>query len=163
MNFSGKTVMVTGASGNLGRAVVAAFSGSGANVALVDRRREKLEHTFGAENERRLFLVADLLDQAQLSAAVTRTTERFARIDVLCNIAGGFRMGEPVHQTSDDNWNFLFDINARTLLHAIRAVVPQMIAGGGGKIVSIAAFAAHKGCGRHGRLLRLQGCGDPAD
>ena len=145
MNFSGKTVLVTGASGNLGRAVVAAFSGFGANVALVDRRRENLERSFGPENERRLFLVADLLDQAQVSAAAAKTRERFARVDVLCNIAGGFRMGEQVHETSDENWNFLFDINARTLLHAIRAIVPHMIAGGGGKIVSIAAFAAQKG------------------
>jgi NAD(P)-dependent dehydrogenase (short-subunit alcohol dehydrogenase family) len=150
MNFSNRTVMVTGASGNLGRAVVAAFAELGANLALVDRRRENLERAFGAENERRLFVIANLLDQEQVNAAVTKTRERFTRIDVLCNIAGGFHMGEPVHETSDENWNFLFDINARTLLHAVRAVVPQMIAAGGGKIVSAAAFAAQKGAGRMG-------------
>ncbi len=150
MNFSNRTVMVTGASGNLGRAVVAAFTELGANLALVDRRRENLERTFGAQNERRLFLIANLLDQEQVNAAVTKTRECFTRIDVLCNIAGGFRMGEPVHETSDENWNFLFDINARTLLHAVRAVVPQMIAAGGGKIVSVAAFAAQKGAGGMG-------------
>lgn len=150
MNFSNRTVMVTGASGNLGRAVATTFADLGANLVLMDRHREHLERAFGAEGERRLFLIADLLDQEQVNAAVAKARERFARIDVLCNIAGGFRMGEPVHETSDENWNFLFDINTRTLLHTVRAVVPQMIAGGGGKIVSVAALAAQKGAARMG-------------
>ncbi|MBK8742288.1 MAG: SDR family NAD(P)-dependent oxidoreductase [Betaproteobacteria bacterium] len=145
MNFSNRTVLVTGASGNLGRAVAAAFAELGANIALVDRRRESLERTYGAENDRRLFVTADLLDQDQVSAAVASVMARYARIDVLCNIAGGFRMGAPVHETADTDWNFMFDVNARTLLHAVRAVVPRMIAAGGGKIVSVAAFAAQKG------------------
>ncbi len=88
--------------------------------------------------------------------------ERFGRIDVLCNIAGGFRMGEAVHETSDANWNFLFDLNARTVLHAVRAVVPRMIEGGGGKVVSVAAAAglkgeAHKGayCASKSVVIRL--------
>ena len=150
MNFSNRTVLITGATGNLGRAVAVAFAELGANLALVDRRRERLEQTFGAEDERRLFLVADLLVQAQVNAAVAQATARFGRIDVLCNIAGGFRMGEPVHATSDEDWGFLFDINARTLLHAVRAVVPRMIAAGGGEIVSVAAFAAQKGARKMG-------------
>ncbi|MFS8086954.1 MAG: SDR family NAD(P)-dependent oxidoreductase, partial [Acidobacteriota bacterium] len=150
MNFNNRTVLVTGAAGNLGQAVAAAFGELGANLALLDRDRPTLERAFGAPGEQRLFLPTDLLDQEQVNAAVSRAMERFARIDVLCNIAGGFRMGEPVHQTTDENWNFLFDLNARTLLHAVRAVVPQMLAGGGGKIVSVAAFAAQKGAGRMG-------------
>ena len=151
--FNGWTVMITGASGNLGRVVAGKFTECGANVALVDRRREHLEQTFGVENERRLFLVANLLDQKEVDAAVSTACDRFGRIDVLCNIAGGFRMGEMVHETSDDNWNLLFDLNARTLLHAIRAVVPRMIDAGGGKIVSVAAFAAQKGAARMGAYV----------
>ena len=150
MNFSDRTVMVTGASGNLGRAVVSAFAGLGANLVLVDRRLETLARTFGGENDRRLFAIADLLEQQEVHAAVAKARARFARVDVLCNLAGGFRMGEPVHATSDETWNFLFDLNARTFLHAVRAVVPQMLAGGGGKIVSVAAYAAQKGAGRMG-------------
>ena len=153
MNFSNRTVLVTGASGNLGRAVAAAFAEQGANLALVDRRREKLEQTFGTENERRLFVTADLLDQEQVNAAVASVIARYARIDVLCNIAGGFRMGAPVHETADADWNFLFDVNARTLLHAVRAVVPGMMAGGGGRIVSVAAFAAQKGAAGMGAYV----------
>ena len=80
--------------------------------------------------------------------------DRFGRIDVLCNLAGGFRMGEAVHETSDAYWNFLFDLNARTLLHAVRAVVPRMIAAGGGKIVNVGAASAQKGVAQMGAYSR---------
>ena len=151
--FVNQIVLITGASGNLGRVVAETFAAQGANVALVDRHRDLLERTFGSESERRLFVIANLLDQAQVDAAAGATAERFGRIDVLCNIAGGFRMGEMVHETSDDNWNLLFDLNARTLLHAVRAVVPRMLDAGGGKIVSVAAFAAQKGSARMGAYI----------
>src|ERR1700674_2826949 len=113
MTLHGRTVMVTGAAGNLGRAVAAAFADLGANLALVDVRRERLQQGFGEETDRRLFLPANLLEQASVDAAVDKIVGRFKRVDVLCNLAGGFRMGE-VHETSDEAWNFLFDVNART-------------------------------------------------
>jgi len=69
---------------------------------------------------------------------------------VLCHLAGGFRMGEAVHETTDDTWDLLFDINARTLVNVARVVVPHMIAQGGGKIVSVGAFAAQKGVAHMG-------------
>ena len=153
MNFGNRTILVTGASGNLGQAVASAFAEAGAKLALIDRHREHLERAFGAETADRRYLVADLLDQDQVHAAAASIRERFGRIDVLCNIAGGFRMGQAVHETSNDNWNFLFDLNARTLLHAVRAVVPQMIADGGGKIVSVAAYAAQKGSAKMGPYI----------
>jgi len=148
-----KTVMVTGAAGNLGRAIAAAFGERGANLVLAERKAELLVAAFGAESERSVFAPVDLLNQDDLDAAVHKARERFGRIDVLCNIAGGFRMGEPVHRTSDANWDFLFDINARTLLHAARAVVPQMIDAGGGKIVNVGAFAAQKGVAQMGAYV----------
>ena len=95
--------------------------------------------------------LTDLLDQAQVSAMVQAAVAKFGGVHVLCNIAGGFRMGEAVHETSATTWNFLFDINARTLLHAARAVVPQMLAqspdasGCRGKVINVGAFGAQKG------------------
>ncbi|HEY2540006.1 MAG TPA: SDR family NAD(P)-dependent oxidoreductase [Stellaceae bacterium] len=67
------TVLVTGAAGNLGRAVADAFAERGANLVLVDLRREKLEKSFGAENEYRLFAPTDLLDAAQVAATARRS------------------------------------------------------------------------------------------
>jgi NAD(P)-dependent dehydrogenase (short-subunit alcohol dehydrogenase family) len=137
MSFAGKTVMVTGGAGNLGRAVAEHFSGLGANLVLLD--------VTGRGDEKGLFIQTDLLDQKSVDAAVGQAISRFGRIDVLANIAGGFRMGKPVHETTDEDWNFLFDLNVRTVLHTARAVVPRMLAAGGGKIVNIGAFSAQKG------------------
>ena len=145
--------MITGASGNLGRALAAAFGDRGAQLVLVDRRRDRLESTFGPEDATHLYVSADLLNPAAVEAAAKAAVDRFGRIDALCNIAGGFRMGSPVHETSDADWNFLFDINARTLLHAARAVVPRMLAAGGGKIVNVGAFAAQKGAADMGAYV----------
>ena len=150
MDAQTRTVMITGAAGNLGRCVAHSFLAEGARLVLVDLHRASLEHAFGAEDERRLFAPTNLLDQEQVNTAVTAAIERYGRIDVLCNLAGGFRMGEAVHETADPNWDFLFDINARTLLHAVRAVVPHMIEQGGGKIVNVGAFSAQKGLARMG-------------
>lgn len=157
MSFANKTVIVTGAAGNLGKAVAKAFADQGANLVLVDLKRESLAAAFGAENERTLFAPANLLEQSGASGIAQAALARFKRIDVLCNIAGGFRMGEAVHETSDENWNFLFDINTRTLLHAVRAVVPPMVSAGGGKIVNVGAFAAQKGVAQMGAYTASKG------
>jgi NAD(P)-dependent dehydrogenase (short-subunit alcohol dehydrogenase family) len=150
MSSGDRTVIVTGAAGNLGQAVAKAFADVGANLVLVDLKRESLEKAFGSESPQRLFASANLLDMAGATGVAQAALERFGRIDVLCNIAGGFRMGETVHETSDENWNFLFDINTRTLLHATRAVVPHMLSAGGGKIVNVGAFSAQRGVGQMG-------------
>jgi len=133
-SFAGRTVMITGAKGNLGRALAEAFEQRGAEVVPVD-------------------LPTNLLDQAQVDAVVRKAIQDFKRIDVLCNIAGGFRMGRPVHETTDADWNFLMDLNARTVLHTARAVVPHMIAAGGGRIVNVGAFAAQKGAANMGAYI----------
>ena len=157
MSFGNRTVIVTGAAGNLGKAVAKAFGDLGADLMLVDLRRESLQAAFGEEGEHRSFAPANLLEMAGATAVAQAALARFGRIDVLCNIAGGFRMGETVHETSDENWNFLFDINTRTLLHAVRAVVPHMIAAGGGKIINIGAFAAQKGVAQMGAYTASKG------
>jgi NAD(P)-dependent dehydrogenase (short-subunit alcohol dehydrogenase family) len=150
MDFTNQTVMVTGASGNLGRAVAQAFAQCGANLALVANDHARLEQALGREDGNRLVVPANLLDSGQVTAAVARITERFGRIDVLCNLAGGFRMGPPVHETSDQDWDFLFGLNTKSVLNTARAVVPKMIDGGRGKIINVAANSALKGVARMG-------------
>ncbi|MCC6379590.1 MAG: SDR family NAD(P)-dependent oxidoreductase [Burkholderiales bacterium] len=140
-----ETVMITGASGNLGRAVSTAFAARGANLVLLARNGTQLDATFPGGDPRRMLVAADLLDPSQAEAAAAAAVARFGRIDVLCNLAGGFRMGPPVHATADSDWAALFDLNVRTLLHAARAVVPRMLAAGSGRIVNVGAFAAQRG------------------
>jgi NAD(P)-dependent dehydrogenase (short-subunit alcohol dehydrogenase family) len=148
MQFTGRTVMLTGAAGNLGRAVAAAFAAAGANLALLDLKRGNLQ-----DSDHQFFVEADLLAPASVQSAVDKTLQRYAGIDVLCNIAGGFRMGAAVHELSDRDWNFMMDVNVRTVLNMARAVVPVMLKAGGGKIVNIGAFAAQKGAAQMGAYI----------
>ena len=140
-------MLVTGAAGNLGRAVAAAFAERGASLILLDRREP------APPQGGHLALAVDLLDAAAVQASVGKAIERFGRIDVLVNVAGAFRMGAPVHETSDADWNFLLDVNARSVLNTARAVVPRMLAAGGGKIVNIGALAAQKGAAQMGAYV----------
>lgn len=149
MDFTDRTVIVTGAAGHLGRAVTNTFAELGANLVLVDVRREDLE-AHGPAGQHRLIAPTDLLAPDAVRATVEAALARFGRIDVLCNLAGGFRMGEAVHELTDENLGFLFDINVRTLLSMVRAVTPHMIAAGGGKIVNVGAYAALRGAARMG-------------
>jgi NAD(P)-dependent dehydrogenase (short-subunit alcohol dehydrogenase family) len=142
------TVVLTGASGNLGRAVASAFADTGANLALLDVKPGSI-----GESARQMFVQTDLLDADSVQAAADRILQRFGRIDVLANLAGGFRMGSPVHETSAQDWDFLLDLNARTVLHTAKAVVPAMLKSGGGKIVNVAAYAAQKGAARMGAYV----------
>lgn len=145
MDHRNQTVLVTGAGGNLGRALARLFAQRSARLVLLERDGAHLRQVYGDDNERQLLLSADLLVQGQVDAAVRAAQERFGGIDVLCNIAGGFRMGPPVHETPDEDWDFLFGLNTKSVVHAVRAVVPGMIASGGGRIVSVAANSALKG------------------
>jgi NAD(P)-dependent dehydrogenase (short-subunit alcohol dehydrogenase family) len=143
-----RTVVLTGAVGNLGRAVAGALAAGGDNLVLLDLKRGALQ-----DSDRQMFIATNLLEAQSVQAAVDKAVQRFKRIDVLCNIAGAFRMGTPVHETSDEDWNFLIDVNVRSLLNTARAVVPVMLKAGGGKIVNIGAFAAQKGVAQMGAYV----------
>jgi len=131
------------AAGNLGRAVAAAFASTGASLVLVDLDDKVLRSAFGRDDERKLLVPANLLDAGSVAQALTAV--RFPGIDVLCNIAGGFRMGKPVHETPEKVWELMLDLNAKSVINTARVVVPKMLAAGHGKIVNIGAVAGLAG------------------
>jgi NAD(P)-dependent dehydrogenase (short-subunit alcohol dehydrogenase family) len=153
MEFQNQTVVITGAAGNLGRAAARAFADRGANLVLLGRREEGLARAFRSSTATQLLVATDLLDQAGVDAALRKAVERYGRIDVLCNLAGGFRMGDAVHETADDTWNSMFDLNFRTLVRMARAAVPLMLQAGGGRIVNVGAFAAQRGAANMGAYI----------
>ena len=145
MDFSNHTVVITGAAGNLGQALAKGFAAAGANVVLVDLDANRLKSAFGADSETRSLVAANLLKREEAQRVIDVARQRFRKIDVLCNIAGGFRMGEAVHETSDETWDFLFNLNVRTLLNMVRAAVPALIETGAGKVVNVGAAGALRG------------------
>lgn len=144
MTSGQEAVVITGAAGHLGRAVAAVFRERGAPLVLLDRQADVLQRAFGAWNNT-LLLAVDLLDEGQVRRAIEDGVQRVGRIDTLCHIAGGFRMGEAVHETVPATWNFLMDLNARSLINVAAVLVPHLIERGGGKIVTVGAAAAAKG------------------
>jgi NAD(P)-dependent dehydrogenase (short-subunit alcohol dehydrogenase family) len=145
MDFTGKVVLVTGAAGNLGRAVAQAFAASGAALVLFDIDEAALRNVLQGEERQVQRQAVDLFDAAAVSAAVERVLNQHGRIDVLCNVAGGFRMGHPVHDTPPDVWRLMMDLNPGVLLNMAHAVVPGMLSAGSGKIVHIGAMAGLQG------------------
>lgn len=145
MKFQDKTVVITGAAGNLGQAVAAAFEAEGARLLLVDVDAGRLDQVFPGVAERRQKLAADLRDEVATAAALAEALNGGGSCDVLCAIAGGFHMGEPVHETSAEVWDQMLGLNAQTLLSAVKALVPGMIAHGEGRIVTVGAAAARQG------------------
>lgn len=143
-----KVVIVTGAAGSLGRAVAAAFDEAGATLALVDLSDAVLSRY--APRPRKTLHAADLADAKAAQNLADAVVAAHGRIDTLCNIAGGFTMGSPVHATTDEVWKQMWDINVATMLNVSRAVVPKMLAVGGGRIVNIGAGPGQKGAAMMG-------------
>lgn len=137
-----RTVVITGAAGVLGRAVAEAFAAE--RLVLVDLERTALEKAYGGETSSRIFVPLDLLDGAATEVALAPLVATASQV-VLCNIAGGFVMGTPVHETPDAIWSRMLDLNLHTLTHASRPVVPRMIERGYGKVVNVAAAGATTG------------------
>jgi NAD(P)-dependent dehydrogenase (short-subunit alcohol dehydrogenase family) len=145
MSFDGRVVMITGAAGNLGRAAAASFAKAGARLALIDLKSSALDAIYGAEDEKRLHLGADLGQAADVATAVAKARARFGRIDVLVNIAGGFHMGEPVHEMPETVWRQMIELNAGSIIRMAHEVVPVMLAQGAGRIVNVAAMGGLTG------------------
>ena len=143
--FAGQTVMITGAAGNLGRAADAAFAAAGARRVLLDVDRETLVRAFDDEKDDQFLVTADLLSAGDVARAVEAALARFGRIHVLCNLAGGFKMGHPVHETPESTWRLMIGLNIESIINTARAVVPGMLAAGSGKIVNVAAMAGTSG------------------
>ncbi|MBV1878116.1 MAG: SDR family NAD(P)-dependent oxidoreductase [Pseudomonadales bacterium] len=150
MPYSDKTVIVTGGAGALGQAVVEWFSSQGAKVAVLDYSDDLLAKAFPEPSENHSYIACDLTTREGCKEAVGRVIRELGPVDILANIAGGFLMGDPVHETSDETWDFLFNLNARSIMNMSAVVVPVMLQQGSGKIVNVAARAALAGAANMG-------------
>lgn len=137
MFLKDKLVAITGGNGNLGQAVGELARQQGARVALLDVAFTGRAARSGQASQH----AVNLLD----GAATQTCFRQLGPVDVLCNIAGGFAMGPAVHDTPDELWARMFDLNVRTLLNSVRAAVPGMISRGHGRIINIGATSALSG------------------
>ena len=149
MSAGQPVVLITGAAGQLGAAVATHFAQHGARLLLLDRDAKALQVHASAMGGAALIEV-DLLNREQVAARVDAALTAAGRVDVLCHLAGGFHMGEPVHATPASAWDFMMNLNAASLIHVAAAVVPRMLAQGSGRIVTVGAGGGLKGGGQMG-------------
>lgn len=145
---SSRVALITGAAGNLGSAVVHTFLTLGYRLVLIDRSKDRLAKLYpdlAGSPDHLLVNSTDLIDAALVGDAVKLALEKFGRLDVLINTVGGFKAGPKVEETPLEDWDFLFNINARSLFVTCRAVLPGMRRVGEGRIVNVASRAALKG------------------
>lgn len=147
MELENQVALVTGASGNLGQAVVRALYTAGARLVLVERQSAKLERAFvDLAEERRLFLGGvDMTSDSSVEQMVQAAIDHYGHIDILVNTVGGYRAGADLDREELSTWEFMLDLNAKSVFLACRHVVPHMRAQGSGKIVNIGARTAFKG------------------
>ena len=144
-DFTDQVAVITGAAGNLGLAVARAFHLSGAKLALVDRTPDRLPGLYAnIVDARDLFFTTptDVTNPDSVATTVEEIIRRFGRIDSLVNTAGGYRAGTPLHETPLSDWDFMLNLNARSVFVMCRAVIPQMLRQNHGSIINIASRAA---------------------
>jgi NAD(P)-dependent dehydrogenase (short-subunit alcohol dehydrogenase family) len=135
--MDGKVVVVTGASGALGRVVAEMAIARGARVAGLDHAASQIPAT---ENRIELGGV-DLSDAAQAKRAVDAVVSHFGRCDALINIAGGFAF-ETVAEGETKTWQHMYALNVLTALNTSRAAIPYLAASPSGRIVNVGAMGA---------------------
>src|SRR5437763_1000838 len=105
MKLDDKVCAITGAAGALGKAVAATFAEAGAKLLLLDVDAERLRAAYPRADPRVQLAPVDLLRSGDVARSVGDAAARLGNIGCLCNVAGGFRMGPPVHETSDEDWS----------------------------------------------------------
>ena len=135
MRLNGKTALVTAAGQGIGRATVLAMAAEGAQVLATDVNAQLLESLAGVANVRTARL--DVLDKAAIQTLVAAEPA----FDVLFNCAGMVHNGT-IAQATDADWDLAFQLNVRSQFWMIQAVLPGMLANGGGSIINMASVCS---------------------
>ncbi len=135
--MDGKVIVVTGASGALGKVVAETALARGARVAGVDHAASQIP----ASGNRIELGGVDLSDAAAARKAIDAVAAHFGRLDALVNIAGGFTF-ETVAEGDPKNWQRMYALNVLTALNASRSAIPHLSASPAGRIVNVGAMGA---------------------
>ena len=134
-------VLVTGANGGIGKAIVNKYSRQGLTMAIADKDEDaanKLVHEINSSNGKAMAFPGDLLDQNYSDNLANEVKEKLGSIDILINNAGLMRRGD-ITQTSDEDYELSMKINVEAPFRLIRASIPLMVDSGGGSVVNISS------------------------
>lgn len=146
MTDSSPIVIVTGAAGNVGRALLTTLASRGDRIIAVDRQSAAMDdllEPFGGKDRHLVLADLDLFDAAACEAAVKAGLARYGRIDGIAHTVGGFASAAAA-EGGPDLWEQMYRLNVLTTLNIFRAALPSMRAAGRGSLVAIGAGAAVK-------------------
>jgi len=129
--LKGKVALITAAGQGIGRAIAERFVAEGAEVIATDHKPELLQGLSCTQ------LRMDVLEKSEIESVVGS----LARVDILVNCAGFVHHGT-ILECGEADWEFSFNLNARSMFWTMRAVIPRMLAQGGGSIVNISSVAS---------------------
>lgn len=144
MNFTDKTVLITGAAVGIGRAAAIKFAQNGANLVLADVDENKLESVkkeIEVYTKNVLIFKCDVSDEEKVYAVVKETEKVFDKIDILVNNAALWRCCAPFVDTSTDEWRKFIDVNIMGVVYFTKAVLPKMLENGYGRIINVSSVA----------------------
>jgi NAD(P)-dependent dehydrogenase (short-subunit alcohol dehydrogenase family) len=153
MELKDKVVVMTGAAGNLGNVAARRFAEVGAKLVLVDVKPDRLLELCGdLRDEYGAILIGntDVTDPRSVGKLVDLVMDEVGRTDVLVNIAGGYRSDGLVHETSPETFDFLMNLNAKSVFLMAGGFAPHMIEQGYGKIINMAASSGLHAKSRNG-------------
>ena len=142
MPLAGQVALVTGASRGLGESIARALAKDGARMACMARPGAELDAAVARlanGGHEAMSAAADVTNRVQVESAVQQVLERWGRIDMLVLNAGGWK-GALVHETSDELWDQMLNLNLKGAFHALRATLPSMMAARAGTIVGISSI-----------------------
>jgi 3-oxoacyl-[acyl-carrier protein] reductase len=147
IDLEGRRAVVTGGGQGIGRAIAERLLASGAAVALWDRDRPLVEATRDelASEGNVLAVAVDLTDLAAVESAAAETGRALGGIDILVNNAGIAGPNHPLWEYPPDAWREVIEIDLNAVFYCCRAVVPQMIERGYGRICNVASIAGKEG------------------
>jgi NAD(P)-dependent dehydrogenase (short-subunit alcohol dehydrogenase family) len=147
--LAGKVVAITGAVGNVGLATVQRLRDEQMRLVLIDRSAERAHDSFaalGLTDQNALAVGADVTQKADAERAIAEIVAHFGRIDALVNVAGTWRPAKPAEALDVDGWDFMMNINARSVFLMSGAAAHQLIKqGGGGRIVTVSSRSGLRG------------------
>jgi len=120
MLLNHKIIFLTGGSTGIGLDCAKAYAAEGASVVIVARNGEEAARQAAELGEKHLGFACDVSKDDQVKSAIAQTLQRYGRIDAIHNNAGIATPSKPIHETSDDEWDALFNINLKSVLHTTR-------------------------------------------